>query len=95
MPKAYFREYDEDCYSIESHIAYMRENGIETMTVFEAAIERDSGYFYCKHFFEVGEKGNCGRICEAYAPRNGKSGICKHTGHVYEITGKSKTITLP
>jgi hypothetical protein len=33
---------------------------------------------------ECGEKGNCGRPCSNYKPRNGESGICRHYGRVYE-----------
>lgn len=82
----YFRDDDDICYDIESHLQYMIENNIEQMKVFLAKRVINSEYFYCNYFFEVGEKseGGCGKICQAYIPRNGKSGACKFTGYVYE-----------
>ena len=86
----YFRQDDDTCYTIESHLQYMIENHIEEMDIFLAKRETDSGYFFCKHFNEVGEKseGGCGKMCKAYKPRNGKSGACKFVGYVYEQTDK-------
>jgi len=94
MAKYYFGGHnDESCYSLQYHLEYMAENGIEEMIVFEAKIERGSGYFFCKHFFETGETREiCGKLCELYKPRNGKSGICRHYGYVYEQTDKSKLL---
>ena len=42
--------------------------------------------FYCTKYFEVGEKGNCGKQCDGYKPNNGVSGRCKHYGFCYEET---------
>jgi len=69
----------------------MIERYIKEMDIFLAKREVDSGYYFCKHFDEVGEKGdgNCGKSCSAYAPRNGKSGACKSVGYTYENTGKA------
>ena len=86
----YFRQDDDTCYKIENHLEYMIENHIEEMDIFLAKRETNSGYFFCKHFNEVGEKseGVCGKMCKAYQPRNGKSGSCKFAGYVYEKTDK-------
>lgn len=92
----YFREGEDTCYKIEAHLQYMIENGITQMDIHLAARETNTPYFYCKHFQEVGEKthGGCGKSCEAYKPKNGKSGACKHLGYTYEQTDKTFTLTI-
>ena len=96
MAKYYFRKDDENCYEIETHFSYMRENGITEMEVFEAKRETGTGYFFCKHHLEVGEVGqSCGVYeCESYIPNNGKNGRCKYSGYVYEQTDKKITLQL-
>jgi len=95
MPKLYFKDDDENCYGLQYHIDYMKENEIKEMKVFEAKPEHGTGMFFCKEYSEVGEvNGTCGKQCDLYQPRNGKSGICKHYGFVYEQTEISKTIKL-
>jgi len=44
--------------------------------VFEAIPIKPQGVFWCKELSFVGNEG-CGRECEFYTPRNGKSGMCK------------------
>jgi len=96
MAKYYYKDGDSEyCYPLEYHLEYMRENGIEKMDVFEAKMENDSEFFFCKEVMEVGEKnGTCGKMCEDYQPRNNKSGICKHYGYVYENTDVVKKLRL-
>ncbi len=94
MPKYYFQKNDDNAYSMQYHLKYMKENNIEQMEVFEAIVERRLGYFFCKKLQEISEINNttCGiRWCEYYKPRNGKSGICKNYGYCYDH-GKSKII---
>lgn len=95
MAKKYFRdEEDEFCYTKASIIEQMKNEGITKLTVIEAQ-RTDVDYFFCKEFDTVGERGEgCGKECEAYIPRNGKSGICKHWRHCYEPTDNELTITL-
>lgn len=75
MTKYYFRKEESIlCHPIEYFIDWMRENGVNEMTIYRAEIERNSGYFFCKHHGEVGEKNNttCGKKwCNHYASRNG------------------------
>jgi len=52
--------------------------------LFEAAPVTNKDFFFCKAVGECGEKGNCGRACSDYEPRNGESGICRHYAKVYE-----------
>ena len=80
--KLYFREIDDEfCYPLQKHLDDAKEEGLETIELYEA-IPDDSikGFFFCNHFNMVSEKekDTCGRTCEGYAPRNGKSGICKY-----------------
>ena len=92
--KLYSFRNDADCYPIDYFKRYMEDNNLSELEVHEQESIKDSDYFYCKHFQEIGEKGICGKQCQAYQPRNGKSGICKHTGYVYETTGKTVTLKL-
>jgi len=94
-PKYYFNEFDDErCYLLRHHLKYMVENNLKQMTIFEAERETEVDYFHCKKFGEIGEKGMCGKDCSEYRPRNGKSGICNHTGYCYEMTNRSKLITI-
>jgi len=87
--KYYFQKHDENCYPKQYHIDYMKVMGIDEMEIFEAKRELGTGFFFCKHFEEIGEVGeSCGRQCEKYKPMNGKSGRCIHHGFVYEQTEK-------
>lgn len=81
MAKYYLKKDNERCYDIEDHLDYMQENKISKMEVFEAKKETGTGYFFCKHYLEVGEVGKiCGLQCENYIPNNGKNGRCKYYG---------------
>lgn len=85
MAKYYFQKDAEMCYTLDYHRNYMKENGLKEMDVFEAKIEHGTGYFFCREFMLLSEVGeSCGKVCEKYAPLNGKNGRCKHYGNVYE-----------
>lgn len=94
--KYYFNGNDENCYPKQYHLDYMKENEIKEMKVFVAKVERGIGVFFCTEFSEIGDanNGTCGKMCEHYKPRNGKKGICKNYGYVYENTEKSITLKL-
>lgn len=91
--KLYFANDDDMAYPIDWHIFKMKEAGINKLDVFKAEVERGTGYFFCRFNQQVGETGNCGKLCIGYDPRNGKSGICKNYGYVYS-RGDKKTIQL-
>jgi hypothetical protein len=76
----YFRTLDSEyCFPIQSHLDYMKENNIHQMTIYKARQVHGTGMFYCQAFGEIGEVGEgCGKACDLYKPRNGKSGICTH-----------------
>lgn len=92
----FFRDDDDTCYTLQSQIDYMIENGITEMKLFLAERETKSPYFFCKHFGECGDKSECtcGKICDGYKPKNGKSGVCKHYGYTYEQTDRCFILKL-
>lgn len=96
--KYYFRSDDSDgnCYTIKQIKEDMKEQGISELKVFEAIREVGGDYFYCKKYYEIGDKseGGCGKICDEYKPRNGKSGRCIHHSHTYEQGEKELIIKL-
>lgn len=74
----------------------MIENGLSEMKIWLANRITDEQYFFYKNFAEVGDKQEawCGKFCQEYNPRNGKSGACKHYGNTYEQTDITFTIKL-
>lgn len=94
--KFYFSHFSEDyAHLVEYLIEEMRERNIEEIEVAEAERELNSEYFNCKAMGEVCEKseGGCGKVCESYAPRNGKSGCCKYRGFIH-VPGKEFKLTI-
>jgi hypothetical protein len=90
--KYFFKDVeDERCYRKEYWLSEMKADGAEELKLYEAVVSDEKDFFYCKAIQEVGEKGECGKQCKDYAPRNGKSGCCKHLGKLYE---PSEIVTL-
>lgn len=97
MSKYYFSEHNKEmCYTLAFHLDMMESDGITELKLFEAKRITGEGCFYCRMFATAGEAGDgsCGKMCEEYIPRNGKSGRCKHSGYCYEQTDKQKIIKL-
>lgn len=90
----FFRQDDAMCYKLDAHIDYMLFNGINEMDLWLAECETKVSHFFCKAFGEVGERFQCGTWCQHYAPKNGKSGACKHFGYTYEQTDRCFTLKL-
>lgn len=90
MPKYYFKDNDDLCYTLEYHKEWMKGTNVKKLKLFEAERVTGEGYFYCSYYNEPGITGDsdCGKTCEGYKPRNGKNGRCKHSGHCYEPTDK-------
>ena len=65
-------------------LAHFNETLQRPFELAEAVPLQNTDFFFCKSVSEAGEKGNCGKFCSDYEPRNGKSGICRHYGKVYE-----------
>lgn len=76
-------EEDEICFKEEYFIDIMKREGLTQMKLILAERQIGSDYFYCKKNQQCGEKGECGKQCEDYAPRNGKNGCCKHNRNIY------------
>ncbi len=94
MAKLYFQDKNaEICEPKESILDMMRFEGYDELEVYEAKKDIGSDFFFCRDVWEVGEKGECGKQCKSYQPRNGKNGICKHNAPVYEH-GEKITLTL-
>ena len=77
---------DERCYTLDSIVDQMRFNNLSEIDLLLAVRDSAScGYFYCKYYDSVGESidGECGKYCDGYEPRNGKSGNCRHKGSCY------------
>ena len=95
--KLYFSEIEDFAYDINSLISKMIDLKIEETKVWEAEIEIDGDYFFCKVFGEIGEKSeaenSCGKSCKNYSPRNGKSGHCKNKRQLYEPAEKGYILT--
>lgn len=70
----------EFCYPLSYYI----EHGYDLSDLKPMKRMFNSQFFFCRHFRTMGNKGNCGKWCEAYKPRNGKSGCCKHNRYVYD-----------
>lgn len=88
--KYFFRRFDDElCFPKEYFIMDMEREGINELELYEANRCRDDTYFFCRAVDAVGERGECGKSCEDYSPCNGKSGICKHMGKLYEVGEKT------
>lgn len=72
----------------------MKENELQELKLYEAERYPYTDIFYCKHYDQVGEKGECGKSCKSYYPRNKIKGICIHQGNCYIKSDNSITINL-
>lgn len=82
------------CFPLKTIKDKMYEVGIKEAKIVEAKMLIGRGFYFCQEFGYVGEtsEGNCGKFCEKYSPRNGKSGRCRHSKNTYEPTEKTITI---
>ncbi len=93
MSKLYFRKDDaEICYPLSYWLDILKFEKLSELVLFEAKPTKDNEYFFCRAVGEVGERGECGRHCEDYTPKNGKNGCCKYVGGLYEATDKTRII---
>lgn len=91
MKKYFSEDYFDNlyCADLKFLIDYMKDFHLSEMELTEAVRETGKGYFFCKHFGEVGEVGeSCGKFCEKYSPLNKKNGRCIHSGYCYDYTNK-------
>lgn len=93
--KLYFPDFrEEQCYPLSYIKEMMQRAMIPSSVVTLAKIEPCTSYFYCISEGEVTETDSktCGKFCDAYKPRNGKSGRCRYHGNCYTPTETKKTI---
>jgi len=93
--KAYFRSEDSEyCYPLKYHLSEAAEEGLTEVILFQAEEVKVPGVIWCNELQATGEKGECGRDCPFYKPRNGKSGMCANQGRLYE-PGDKFTFKVP
>lgn len=94
--KYYFiNTYDENCVSKEAVIEHMKLNNLTELEVNEAERLYIDCEAWCKVVGLPTEIGECGKQCEDYKPRNGKSGCCVHYSKVfYECSDKTVKLLL-
>lgn len=80
MGKFYFETPESE---IAYTIDYFDEMLVRPFTIFEAVQIKVDGFFFCKAALECGQSGTCGKMCDDYAPRNGRSGICRHKAPLF------------
>ena len=100
--KYYFEDSDSEMCHQECYFQDMMcFDGKSEMELFEAIPDKTGGgIFWCKLLAFCGDDtgDSCGKQCEDYEPRNGKSGCCKHHtswlyihGNKIILTAKQKT----
>lgn len=87
MKKQYYfeNEDEEHCYTESYFQQKMKDDGVTEISVFVAIKSKDKEYIYCKEFQSCGESSECGKECDRYKPKNGKSRCCTHRGSIYEF----------
>ena len=75
---------------------YMVENGLTEIDAHEAVYAYVKDFFHCKINGVAERDGHtCGsKWCSQYKPRNGKRGMCKHQGKLYEASETETIIKL-
>jgi hypothetical protein len=95
MTKYYFRTPDDDlCYKLSYHLSYAKEEGLKEIELYEAIKEDVPGYFFCRDVDAPAEDGDCGKKCDGYTPKNGKSGMCRHRMNKFYAIGEKKIFNL-
>ncbi len=93
--KYYFQsQSDEICYTLDYHLANAKDEGLAEIELIKAIPEKVGGMFWCKAVDECAEDGCCGKMCDEYEPKNGKSGMCKYRCNTFYGHGKKITISL-
>lgn len=85
--KYYFENDDsERCYSIDYFKKQLNERELSEMTIYPAKMVKGELVAWCTKFDDAIEtqRGDCGKFCDLYKPRNGKNGRCKYSYNCYE-----------
>lgn len=97
--KLYFnKKHDEGfwCRPLTEWIKIAKEEGLTEIELIEAEKIKIDDMFMCKIFGAAFDnKQTCGKQCNDYSPRNGKSGCCRHYSTTfYEMSDKKTTIKI-
>ena len=104
MPKYYFDKNSagEFCYPLD-YFKVERRFSDGDIILAVAKRETGNGFFWCDYYNTCGEAGqsDCGTNCEAYKPRNNKTGRCRYslntfipTDEFYKLTTDKKLIKI-
>lgn len=92
--KLYFAHSDSEiCYPLEYHMESAPASAKE-IELYQAVPEKISGMFWCRAVEAVVEHGMCGKQCAEYAPKNGKSGMCRHRCNTLYTRGNKVVIPI-
>jgi hypothetical protein len=95
MSKYYFEsELHEFCSPLSYFLDKAKVNGDATIELFKAVPCRIPCVQWCKVYETIVEPENCGKICDLYSPKNGKSGMCKHKSLIIFEHGKKVKIDV-
>lgn len=99
MPKYYWNadEFDHSdgeglsMYPLAYHLEVLLQDALTHVRLYPAVMQKGTGDFWCTEHDFVGNSrmvssdyDRCGRACNEYEPRNGKSGRCRHSAPVYD-----------
>lgn len=83
--KVYRRVNAEVLYDARTQTDMAEIDGETSFTAWEGVRMVGEGFGWCAEFnFHIEKGEGCGKLCEKYRPRNGKSGICMEWRHCYE-----------
>jgi hypothetical protein len=87
---------DEGCYPLANLKSRASLMGLRQITVTKAIPINDKDIFFCEalDFAGLKSESDCGKFCNSYSPKNGKSGMCRHQAKCYEPTGEPITIKI-
>ena len=85
---------EEYCYPLE-HFEDRINDGEKEIHLVLAKRDFGSGHMWCKDMGEGIDRrdGTCGKFCESYKPRNGKSGRCFYLDNSFIQIGKELLLT--
>jgi hypothetical protein len=90
----FVRDFSENCFPLKYWKNKIKEDKLESLVLYKAELDTKSWHFYCTQFGSVGSVGEgCGKECEKYSPRNGKSGRCRFSNNCYLETDKKIVLT--
>ena len=89
--KLYFKNEDDNfCCHLEDHINEAKEEGLDEIELIEAVPSKEKGYYWCTHYANVVEQGQCCKAeCERWE-RYKNSNLCYNRGQLFYFGEKVK-----